>query len=71
MGIEQMRNERTRGTRWAKSLAMDDVHMLVDAMVLGEFDWRDWLDERPSAAFVNAAFATAQLREEMAPSYEL
>lgn len=65
MGIEAMQNERKRGERWAKGIAMSDVHALIDAMVLDDFDWRDWFDERPSAPFLNAAFNAAQYREEM------
>ncbi len=64
MSIEQMQTERKRGAKWAKSLPMDCVHAVVDAMVLGEFDWRDWLDTKPSAVFLNAAFTEAQHREE-------
>ncbi len=64
MGIEAMRQERNRGESWAKGLCSSDLHAFIDALVLGEFDWRDWFDTRPSAPFVNSAFTTAQLREE-------
>lgn len=64
MSIEQIQNERKRGRKWAKALAMSQIHTLVDAMVLGDFDWREWLDAKPSAVFLNAAFTEAQYREE-------
>lgn len=66
MGIEVMQSERKRGEKWAKDLPMEHVYAIVDAMVLGEFDWRDWFEARPSPVFLNAAFNVAQHREEMA-----
>lgn len=66
MGIEAMHKDRARGERWAKDLPMDHVHAILDAMILGEFDWRDYFDSKPSAPFLNAAFNAAQYREEMA-----
>lgn len=59
------RNDRARGERWARELDMDRVHALIDALVLDDFDWREWLDERPSSTFISAAFDEAQYREEM------
>lgn len=66
MGIEAMASERKRGASWAEGLYMSDVHALIDAMVLDEFDWRDWFDAKPSAPFLSGAFDAAQSREEMA-----
>jgi hypothetical protein len=58
------RNDRQRGERWARELGLDQCHALIDALVLGDFDWREWLDDKPSNAFVSAAFDEAQYREE-------
>lgn len=64
MSIQEMQSERNRGAKWARDLSMDAVHAIIDAMVLGDFDWREWLDNRPTAVFLNAAFSEAQYREE-------
>lgn len=65
MSIETIQAEKKRGASWAKGMAMSDVHAFIDALVLDDFDWRDWFDSRPSAPFLNAAFSEAQYREEM------
>ena len=36
-----------------KSLSTHDRWELGDQLVLGSFDWRDWMDRKPSAAFLN------------------
>ena len=61
--------DRKSGERWARELDMDRVHALIDALVLGDFDWREWLDEKPTNAFISAAFDEAQYREEMGVAY--
>ena len=64
-----MGNERKAGEKWARELDMDRVHALIDALVLDDFDWREWLDEKPSNAFISAAFDECQYREEMGIAY--
>jgi hypothetical protein len=56
--------ERAAGARWAQQLPLHLVYQFVDAAVLGELDWRDWFDARPSRAFLAGAFDAAQHREE-------
>ncbi len=57
-------SDRASGKAWANGLRMDQIHALIDDFVLGTFDWRDWLDRKPSRGFTNGAFDAAQSREE-------
>jgi len=60
-----MSAERDRGKRFARSLNPRERGDFIDALVLGDYDWRDWFHERPHGAFLNAAFAEAQFLEEV------
>jgi len=55
MTVREAMKERARGREWFFSLDSTARNELGDAFVLGEFDWRDWLSTKPSAAFLNGA----------------
>jgi hypothetical protein len=63
--VRERMQERERGSEWAKSLHITDVWVFVDQNVLGDFDWRDWFNSKPTGAFISAAFEHCQYREEM------
>lgn len=46
--------ERQRALRYFAKLTTDERHELGDALVLGDFDWMDWFDERPTLVFLRA-----------------
>ena len=50
-----MTADRYRGRAWARALSSSEVGMLADALVLGEFDWRDWFLDKPSKEFLRGA----------------
>jgi hypothetical protein len=56
--------ERAAGRAWADALRWVDLGLFIDDNVLGCFDWGEWFDDKPTTAFLNAAFDAAQLREE-------
>jgi hypothetical protein len=37
--------------------------MLADALVLGDFDWRDWFDDKPSKDFLRGFTDEAMHRD--------
>jgi hypothetical protein len=45
-------SERSKGARFFGSLDSYDKYSLGDELVLGLFDWRDWLLEKPSQEFM-------------------
>lgn len=45
--------EHDRARRWWAQLSPHDRWELGDQFVLGDFDWRDWFDERPTGTFLN------------------
>lgn len=47
--------QRARGAEWFRSLGNADKGRLGDELVLGEFDWREWLASKPTSAFLNGA----------------
>jgi hypothetical protein len=48
--------ERERGREWVRELhKRGQLGDLGDELVLGTFDWRDWLDYKPSRAFIEGA----------------
>lgn len=61
---KKIQADRRRAAQWVKALSLVQVHDLLDAMILGSFDWRDYFDDKPTSAFINAAFDEAQYREE-------
>lgn len=70
--INGLKNERNRGASWVEGMSMEQVHAFMDAMVLDDFDYREFgLDTKPTSAFLNAASDAAQYREETDSSYEM
>ena len=57
MNIRTREKEQSRGKTWFNSLSSSDKFSLGDQLVLGEFDWRDWFDSKPSSIFMNAVEA--------------
>lgn len=49
---ERMRDEE-RAKKWWAGLTDDQRWALGDALVLGEFDWREWFEHKESRAFMN------------------
>lgn len=64
-----IKQEQKRARHWVRTLGPDQIFALVDALVLGDFDWREWLDTQPTKVFVSAAFTEAQHREELEIGY--
>lgn len=57
---EQRRRDETQGKDWFNSLSYDEKWELGDALVLGDFDWRDYAERwgwsrKPSGAFLRGA----------------
>lgn len=50
---ETIRKNRERGKRRARALHMSDVSTICDALVLGEFDWRDYFEDKPPPGFLS------------------
>jgi hypothetical protein len=56
LSMRQRMAEYDRGREWARELhKRGQLGDLGDELVLGTFDWRDWLDRKPSSAFLNGA----------------
>ena len=51
---EQARREKTRAAKFFASLTRAQRFDLGDQLVLGEFDWRDWFDAKPTGTFMRA-----------------
>jgi hypothetical protein len=60
--------EYARGEAFARNLHMSDVGTLQDAFVLGDFDWRDWFEDKPSRSFI-AGLADERSYREQVDSY--
>ena len=52
--MNSRKREREAGQKWFNELPNYLKWELGDQFVLGDFDWRDWFDEKPSEAFLNA-----------------
>lgn len=65
LSVRDAMREREKGRKWARGLQMYDVHQFLDQNVLGDYDWREWFDKKPTGVFVNAAFDECQFREEL------
>jgi len=52
MDTRDKKLEYGRGVRWFRRLPYQERNVLGDQLVLGDFDWRDWFEEKPSAAFL-------------------
>lgn len=50
--------DRQRGKLWAKGMTEAQADQLDAACAEGLYDWRDWFDHRPSAAFWQGVYAT-------------
>jgi hypothetical protein len=61
--LKQRQREQARAVTWARGLG-HGLHDFIDQLVLGDFDWRLWFEDRPTSAFLNAAFDEAQRIEE-------
>jgi hypothetical protein len=46
------RHERDKATEFFKLLSPSDRFELGDQFVLGTFDWRNWLESKPSSLFL-------------------
>ena len=46
-------HEREAAKRYWQSLDDGARWLLGDQLVLGEFDWRDWFERKPSSVFMN------------------
>ncbi len=49
-----MSGDAYRGRCEARALSSRDVGMAADALVLGDFDWRDWWIDKPSKEYLRA-----------------
>lgn len=70
MKEEERRKEQQTAREWVRQLSMPEVFELGDALVLGTFDWTEWLprwgiEHKPSSAFLRAADQECILREEV------
>jgi hypothetical protein len=52
--VRQSMKDKSAAKGFWKSLSRSQRHNIGDALVLGSFDWRDWLSKKPSTAFLNA-----------------
>jgi len=55
LSVRQRAVEKERGRKWFRSLSRWDKDELGNQFVLGDFDWRDWLEQKPSSAFLAGA----------------
>lgn len=46
--------EQERAKKFFAELPKSDRWSLGDALVLGDFDWRDWLHRKPTSVFLDA-----------------
>ena len=53
MSLQQANEEHAAGAAFFDKLDRFAKGEIGDALVLGEFDWREWLTKKPSAAFLN------------------
>lgn len=52
MNVRENMHEYDKARCFWDSLDDSARHQLGDDLVLGEFDWRDWLQSKPSHAFL-------------------
>lgn len=52
MNVRQVMAEKERARRYWSGLSSFDRGALGDALVLGDFDWREWFDTKPSGSFL-------------------
>lgn len=52
LDVRQVARERAAGANWFRTLPRQAKWDLGDQLVLGEFDWSNWLDSKPSTAFL-------------------
>ena len=52
--MDSPKREREKANRWFQDLDNWQKWELGDQLVLGEFDWREWFEAKPSATFMNA-----------------
>lgn len=50
--------DRQRGKRWAQGMTASEADQIDAARFGEEWDWREWLEEKPSAAFWQGVYAT-------------
>lgn len=51
--VRDRMREREKAKRFFASLSRHDKCELGDALVLGGFDWREWLRSKPTRTFLN------------------
>jgi hypothetical protein len=51
--VRQKIKERAAGRKFFRGLTRAAKDELGNALVLGYFDWTDWLDTKPTAAFLS------------------
>lgn len=68
LNTRQRMAETKRAEAWFEELREEQRHELGDALVLGDFDWRDWgFAKRPSSVFM-LALDEARIRWEIMTS---
>lgn len=55
MDVRGRAAECTRGEQWFSGLSIEDKWGVGDAFVLGEWDWRDWFERKPTPSFMQGA----------------
>ena len=51
--VRDRMREREKAKRFFASLSRHDRFELGDALVLGSFDWREWLHSKPTRTFLD------------------
>jgi hypothetical protein len=53
------------GRQWVREMPLKDVFELGDHLVLGIFDWTEWLEAKPGRRFLAGAEEERIYREQM------
>ncbi len=62
--LEKIARERKAAKAWIESLDRSTLGLFIDALVLGDYDWRDFFTAKPSRAFIDEAFTHGQYLED-------
>lgn len=52
--MSKQSSEAYRGRAAARALSSSETGNAADALVLGDFDWRDWFIDKPTKEFLRA-----------------
>ena len=55
---------RTRAEHWIDAMDAETHGRFMDDQILGDFDWRDWFEDKPAPGFLRFAFDHGRRREE-------